>query len=505
MRTYSFDYNISSFIDNSYSFIGIYSDIFLIVCILFIICYLVILSYLSLDYLILTNISFTLSLYTILFTGYILYQLKDIVLNNFFSSLLIIDFIQILKIITIFFFVLIIFLSKDYLKKDFIVNYEYFLISLLSILGLFVILSSYDLISMYLGIELQSLCFYILATFKQYSNFSTEAGIKYFILGAFSSGILLFGCSLLYGFTGIIDFYNLELLFKSFLYTKNFNNGLIAAFLFISVGLLFKLGSAPFHNWSPDVYEGSPTIITSFFAVIPKMTILFLLLRFLVIFPLEYIYYQNFLLTFCAILSLLIGTFGAIWQISLKRLLAYSSISHVGFLLTGLTIGTVGSWISVFFYILIYMILSITLFSLILSIRKYTNYLKLKKINEVKILFNSNNTLVFIFILSLFSVAGIPPLIGFYSKFYIFISGLNGHFYFLTLVAAVVSVISSLYYIRLIKLMVFKPTIDKDFFCNISQVNSLIISSTFLVNFFFLFCPNIIMLWLHNLVLTLLL
>lgn len=487
----------------SYDFISIYPEIFLIGIILFLISYLVIYDYFFNYKIILQNVTTFFSILSLLLIVFLLFN--NLYINYLvFHSLIINDaFSLYIKFIVIFFLIFLFLLSIDYLRDESIYYYEYFLIILLSLLGLIVLVSSYDLISMYLAIELQSLCFYILATFKQYSNFSTEAGIKYFILGAFSSGILLFGCSLIYGFTGLTDFYSLQLLFQNSFLPLNILNGFIIGILFILVGLFFKLGAAPFHMWVPDVYEGSPTIITAFFAIIPKIVIISLLIRFSLTLLNYSLYYFNNLLLLCSFLSLIIGSLSALYQIKLKRLLAYSGISHVGFLIIGLSIMSLESFYSLLFYILIYMILSLNIFSILLSIRKWSNNLKIKKINEVIYLLKSNYLLAIILCITLFSMAGIPPLIGFYSKFYIFMVGLYSYFYLIVIGAAIISVISAMYYIKLIKLMFFKQFSYHFFFKKISYFNSLIISGSFLINFLFLFLPGLLIIFLHNILLNL--
>ena len=239
--------NNNFLLDKGYNFIGLYPEILLILLILFYISYLVICDHFANYKLIFTNIISLLSIICLLLTFVLLFNNLNI---NFiiFQSLLIQDTFSVnIKLILIVFSIVFFFLSIDYLKKELLITYEYFLIILLAILGLLMLICSYDLISMYLAIELQSLCLYILATLKQYSNFSTEAGIKYFILGAFSSGILLFGCSLLYGFTGITDFYNLQILFQNNLLEYKLYNNILIGILFILIGLLFKMAAAPFH------------------------------------------------------------------------------------------------------------------------------------------------------------------------------------------------------------------------------------------------------------------
>lgn len=489
--------------ENLNNFIGIYPEIILIYSILFILTFSVIYDYYTNYKLILHNNVFILSILSLIF--FILLLVNSFGIDFIiFQSLLISDiYTNNIKIIISVFTLLIIFTSLNYLKKEIINNYEYFILVLLAILGLFFLVSSYDLISMYLSIELQALSFYILATFKQYTNFSTEAGIKYFILGAFSSGLLLFGCSILYGFTGLTDFYSLEIYFQNNLLPADLLKSILIGLLFILIGFLFKMAAAPFHMWSPDVYEGAPTIITMFFAIIPKIALLSFLFKFIIKVLSFNIIYIDRLFFFCSFLSLIWGTFAALFQTKFKRLLAYSAVSHVGFLLIGLSIMSIDGFYSTLFYIIVYMVLSFTIFSLLINLRKWNNNLKLKKVNEIILLFKSHPTIVAIFVLTLFSVAGIPPLIGFYSKLYIFISGIKADFLIIILIAAIISVISSFYYLRLIKLMVFKKYTYFIFLQNISYSNALLISLMFFFNFFFLFSPMSLILVLHNLILGL--
>ena len=490
-------------IENIYNFLIVYPDIFLISILMIGITYLVILDHLFKNKFILNNIAKTIVSLTLVIVFFLILNNYSLTLIGFDSLLIVNEYTNFIKLMIVLFSTFIMLLSIDYLKKENLVQFEYYILLILILLGLFMVVSSYDLISMYLAIELQSLCFYILATFKTYTNFSSEAGIKYFILGAFSSGLLLFGSSILYGFTGLTDFYNLELLFQNKGILEELSTGILISFIFIISGLLFKISAAPFHMWSPDVYEGSPTIVTSFFAIVPKIAVLTLFSKLIIFLFNQHIYHINQFLLFSGLLSLIIGTFGALYQVKLKRLFAYSGISHVGFILISLSIVSLDSMYSFLFYILIYMVLSLNIFSLLLSFRKWTNNLKIKKINEVVVLGRSNFILAIIFSICLFSMAGIPPLVGFYSKFYVFIAGLNNNYSLLIIIAAIISVISSMYYIRLIKLLFFKSYRFCFFLSNISYFNSMLISFTFLFNFFFLFWPNLVVTYLNNLTFSL--
>jgi proton-translocating NADH-quinone oxidoreductase chain N len=240
--------------------------------------------------------------------------------------------------------------------------FEYILLLLLSIVGMLTIISSYDLVTMYLAIELQSLCFYVVTNLKFYSNFSIEAGLKYFILGALSSGILLFGSSLLYGFTGLTNFLDLTVLFYYYNlegYNLYYYECALIGLIFIYCGILFKIGIVPFHMWVSDIYEGSPTNITFFFAVVPQISIISLLLRLNIIFIYAYLKYLYIFFMCLSILSIIVGTLGAIYQTKLKRIVAYSSISNMGYILSVLLTVNIEGLYSVIFYIIVYNIVSI--------------------------------------------------------------------------------------------------------------------------------------------------
>lgn len=494
-------YNFLGFLDLDSSldtnFLSLYVEFFLLFSICVLIAFLVIIDYFYNYKIILSSIAANLTL-IVLFLSFILVN------NNsfdflIFNQLLIQDnFNNVIKSVTLISLISCIIFSYNYLYKEKIVQYEYFLLLLLSLIGLFTIINSNDLITMYLGIELQSLSFYILASFKVYNNFSTEAGLKYFILGAFSSGLLLLGCSLIYGFTGTTQFNDLYFLLANNSGEINISPGILVSSLFLSVGILFKLGAAPFHMWLPDIYDGVPTSITAIFAILPKIAILTLLLRLShKIFSNEFFLWHQILI-YSAVLSILIGTMGALYQSKVKKLLAYSAISHIGFILIGLvTLNSFGLF-SLLFYILTYIIISINIFATILGLRKLDNNVKIKKINEFNVLFKSNKILAINFGLILFSITGIPPLAGFYSKFYIFISAIQSELYIIAIFAAIISVIASMYYIRLIKLMFFKQINYWTFFMEMPKKNSYLISLTLLFNMLFFCYPEVFVVYLYK-------
>jgi proton-translocating NADH-quinone oxidoreductase chain N len=333
-----------------------------------------------------------------------------------FNNLLIVDnFTTLIKTIVLLATIIVLLSITEYNKIENFNYFEYVILILLACSGILLLVSSYDLISLYLALELQSFCLYILACLKRTSEFSTEAGLKYFILGAFSSGFLLFGCSLVYGFTGTTNFEQLFHIFTGIKESSLFYNIIIiVGFVFVTIGLLFKLAVAPFHLWIPDVYEGAPTSIVTFFAIVPKIALIGLLVRLLF-----YVFYNLFLpweemLILCAIFSILIGTFGALIQKKIKRLIAYSSIAHAGYILIGISCGSLEGIYAAFFYAVIYMVMTILTFTVLLSVRTRDNNNKIKYLNDLAGLHLSNLPLSLVFAITFFSMCGIPPLAGFF-------------------------------------------------------------------------------------------
>lgn len=479
----------------------IYPEFFLIITISFLLGFLVILDYKHNYHLILIKLSGKLMILLSILTIFLLIKIPDNAL--IFHNLITINFFNnFIKIIIISSLILSIIISFDYLKLEKIYSYEYFILVGLALIGMLTLISSNDLILMYLGIEIQSLAFYVLATTKVYNNFSTEAGLKYFILGAFASGLLLLGCSYIYGTFGTTNFediYQIYLINNSVLAMPSLWFGISA----VIIAILFKIGAAPFHMWLPDVYEGVPTSVTAFFSIVPKIGIFALFVNLsLTLFNYNKFVINNILM-YSAVLSILIGTLGALYQTKLKRLLAYSAISHVGFWLLGFYSLNSYGFFSVFFYIIVYILISINIFTILLILRKRDNNLKIKKINELVVLFKTNPLLAINLAIILFSIAGIPPLVGFYSKLYIFISAIKTEIYLLAILAAIFSVAASLYYIRLIKLMFFKNFEHWVFLKEISKSNSLIIATTCIFNIFFFCYPEIFVLYIYNLILEL--
>jgi proton-translocating NADH-quinone oxidoreductase chain N len=373
-------------------------------------------------------------------------------------------------------------MSLDYIKFEVFNFFEFSLLMLLAILGTLLLISSYNLISMYLAIELQSFSSYIISSIKRDSEFSAEAGLKYFILGAFSTGFLLFGCSLIYGFTGSTSYSQISLLLINLNYDNLSNHGIIIGSIFILTAFFFKISSAPFHLWSPDIYEGSPTIVTAFFAIVPKLGLLTLLIR--LFFDCLYVLfdYWQLLLFVCSVSSMIVGCLGAIWQIKLKRLLAFSAISHVGFMLIGVYSGSIESLCCLIFYCVIYIILSISTFSLILSIRRNNSLKKVKYVEDVAIILKTNPLLGIYFVITFFSIAGIPPLAGFFSKFFILFDAITNASYVLALIGIITSMISCFYYIRIIQIIYFGQLKQWTTIQKISKEISIVLTTSILLS-----------------------
>ncbi len=341
--------------------------------------------------------------------------------------------------------------SKNFIIENKLDKFEYPIIILLSILGMFFMVSSNDLILFYLGLELQSLSLYILASIDRDNLRSTESGIKYFVLSALSSGLLLYGCSLLYGFTGSTNFDTIA----EQLNTENV--GAVFAMVFILVGLAFKVSAVPFHMWTPDVYEGAPTSITSYFAVVPKVAGLALLIKFMFI-PFSNILLEwQTIIIFISIASMILGAVAAMVQKNLKRLLAYSSIGHIGYALAGVATGVISGYQSAIIYISIYVIMNIGAFSCLYLLKKDGQYKE--NISDLSGISKKHPVLAISFLIILFSLAGVPPLGGFFAKFYVFVAVLEQQMYTLAIIGLVTTVMSAFYYLKIIKTIYFDDNV----------------------------------------------
>ena len=367
--------------------------------------------------------------------------------------------------------------SNQFVKDKNLHKFEYPIIIMFSILGMFFMLSSNDLILFYLGLELQSLSLYVLASIDRDNIISSEAGIKYFVLSALSSGLLLYGCSLLYGFTGSTNFENIS----NSLTTQNI--GAIFAMVFILVGLAFKVSAVPFHMWTPDVYQGAPTSITNFFAVVPKAVGLAVIIRFMDL-PFKNILQEwQIIIVFISIASMILGSVAAIGQKNIKRLLAYSSISHMGYALAGVATGTGYGYTSTIIYITIYVIMNIGTFACLYLMKvngKYT-----EKIDDLSGLSKQKPLLAFSFLILFFSLAGIPPLGGFFAKFFVFMSVIESELYALAIIGLLTTVISAFYYLKVIKVIYFDETkVNFDEIRNVTVKTTIVLSCLILSLFF---------------------
>ncbi len=371
-----------------------------------------------------------------------------------FKGSFVIDYLSaLMKIVTLLAAFIVLTISINYLKIFKILKIEYPILILSSVLGMMVMISSNDLIIFYVGLELQSLALYVLATFNRDNLKSSEAGLKYFVLSALSSGLLLYGCSLIYGFTGSTNFDVIADQLNSDNYVLTFG------IVFILVGLAFKITAVPFHMWAPDVYEGSPTTVTLFFTMVPKIAALTVLIRFLYI-PFQNIIDQwQMIIIFLSIASMLFGAIAAIGQTNLKRLIAYSSISHIGYALAGLAPITNEGIQSSIVYIIIYIIMNLGLFSCLLMLKRNNKYYE--DITDLSGLSKNHPLLSLSFLIILFSLAGIPPLAGFFAKFYIFKSVIEQSMYFLAIIGLLSTVVAAFYYLRIIKIIYFDPEKEK--------------------------------------------
>jgi NADH-quinone oxidoreductase subunit N len=340
-------------------------------------------------------------------------------------------------------------MAMAYNEREKIARFEFPVLILLATTGMLMMISANDLISLYIGLELQSLALYVVAAFKRDTATSSEAGLKYFVLGALSSGMLLYGCSLIYGFSGTTSFEQLAASFGS----GEYSIGIIIGIVFVSVGLAFKCSAVPFHMWTPDVYEGAPTPVTAFFSVAPKIAAIALFIRFLI---------EPFgglagewrqIIQFIAIASMLLGAFAAINQRNIKRLMAYSSIGHVGYALIGLAAGTADGVRGVLIYMAIYLAMNLGTFAVLLCMRR--NGKMVEAIDDLAGLSKTQPGLAAALFIFMFSMAGIPPLAGFLSKLYVFMAAIDAGLYTLAVIGVVTSVVGAYYYLRIVKLMYF--------------------------------------------------
>ena len=427
------------------NFIPILSEIFLVISTLF----MLIISSCSkkskniINYF--TYLVFTIALYILIFKSKFGQTLNNFfILDSFTSSIKI--------LILVISFIIFLILSKLDLIKNIDYN-EYLILLILSTLSSMLIVSANDMMSLYLSLELNSLCLYVMSSINKHCIKSSESGLKYFILGTLSSGILLYGISLIYLSTGSI---NINFIHKILL-NHHFNNILLIGLIFILVGIAFKASLVPFHMWIPDVYEGSPTLSTTVFATISKTTIITVMIRLITISFQPISFYWKPIFIGLSILSMILGSITAISQNNIKRLMAYSSITHAGYMLIGLSSANIFGIKSVIFYIFSYIPITLGVFICILLIQKNTNIININNLSGL-----SKNNLLLSISLSIFlwSLAGIPPFIGFFSKLFVFASAINNKMYYLVIIAIIVSVISAFYYLKIIKTIFFSKNLN---------------------------------------------
>ena len=363
------------------------------------------------------------------------------------------DFSDFLKAIIGFSAAAALLLSKHYFESEKLDRYEFSVLTLYSVLGMSIMVSANNLLSMYIGIEMQSLALYIMAAFNRDSLRASEAGLKYFVLGALSSGLLLYGASMVYGFTGSLDFETI----RASIELSGPTSGVIAGMVFLLCGLAFKISAAPFHMWTPDVYEGSPTPVTGFFAAAPKLAAMAIIARLIVV-PFGDITGQwQQVIIVMAVLSIVVGAFGAIVQTNIKRLMAYSSIANMGYALVPLAAGTIAGVQGMLIFMAIYIITVIGVFAIILQMRLRNGMVE--KISDLAGLSQSSRGMALALTMLMVSLIGIPPWLGFFGKLFAFYPAVESGLTWLVVIALLASVVSCFYYLRIIKTMWFdEPT-----------------------------------------------
>lgn len=373
-------------------------------------------------------------------------------------------------------------LSIRFVEEEQMARFEYPVLMLLAGLGMMLMVSAHNLLALYMGLELQSLALYVLASIRRDNVKSSEAGLKYFVLGAISSGMLLFGASLVYGYTGSVDF---GVIGNSL--AQEISVGALIGMTFILAGLAFKISAVPFHMWTPDVYEGAPTSVTAFFAMVPKLAAIALLIRLLFeAFP-SAIEQWGQIVWILSALSMAVGAFAALIQDNIKRLLAYSSIGNMGFALVGVAAANVEGLASVIVYMLIYMIMTAGTFAIVLSMRRGGQ--ALEKISDLSGLSRTQPAMAYAMAIMMFSMSGIPPLAGFFGKFLVFKAAVGAGLYGLAVFGVLCSVVAAYYYIRIIKVMFFDEPVEKFDCAPFARRAVLAVSVFFIVAFIFFPSP----------------
>lgn len=355
---------------------------------------------------------------------------------------------RLMKLITFGALAISLIIARGFLEREKLARFEFPVLVLLSAAGMGIMISASDLIAMYMGIELQSLALYVLATANRNSLRSSEAGLKYFVLGALSSGLLLYGCSLIYGFAGGVGFNEIAFAISS---AQSLTLLPVIGIVFVFAGLAFKVSAVPFHMWTPDVYEGAPTPITALFAAAPKIAGFAIFIRLVHQGLPQAIDAWQQIIIFLALASMVLGAFSAIGQSNIKRLMAYSSIGHMGFALVGLAAGTQDGVASLIIYLAIYVTMTLGAFACILALR--TDNAMIERIDEMAGLSRARPGLAAMLAILMFSLAGIPPLAGFFGKFYVFRAAIEAELYTLAVLGVLASVVGAFYYLRIVKVM----------------------------------------------------
>lgn len=401
----------------------------------------------------------------------------------FNDSFMVNDFTRLMKILVLVGGIITLYMSISYLSESDMFKSEYMVLMLFALLGMMMMISANDLIAMYLGLEVQSLSLYVMAAFRRDNVRSSEAGLKYFVLGALSSGMLLYGCSMIYGFTGSIYFSEIA---KTAMTDGVVNVGMVIGLVFVLAGLAFKVSAVPFHMWTPDVYEGAPTPVTAFFATCPKIAAMSILISIIyTAFP-DLKSQWNQIIIFISIASMILGAFGAIGQTNIKRLMAYSSIGNMGFALVGLAAGNREGIEGVLIYLMIYLVMTVGVFACILSMRR--NDEMVENIDDLRGLSQTNLPAAFVLALLMFSLAGIPPLAGFFAKFYVFMAAVKADMFILAVTGVLASVVGAFYYLRIIKIMFFDEA--KDGFNEMPSQLKVVLSFSGLFVLLYIVYPN---------------
>lgn len=417
--------------------------------------------------------------------------------NYFFGTLRLDSATYLGKISILIFSIFILLLFSSYFLNLIILSFEYLLFFLISLLSIIFLVSANDFIILYLSLELQALCFYTLTAFKRDSAFSTESGLKYLIIGSFVSGLMLFGISIIYGFSGTTNYTTLM-----FLFTVNFSTGylfsIFVGFFFVLVAFMFKLNGAPFHQWAIDVYEGAPSSTTVFFSIIPKLPLFFALIRLLnTSFGTFYSYWYSVFI-FVGLISIIFSLFGSMYQKKLKRFILYSTVGHVGYMLLSLSSGTIIGYQGVFIYLLVYILMIFCFWALFLSFFGSYSQSQIKFIDELWLLVRDNRYVSITLSVIFLSMAGIPPLIGFYVKFYVFSALVEVNSFFCCLFIIFGSALSCFYYLRVIKIIFFGDTkkipcifITQGFKTCLDKKSTLLISLLMFTTLFIFIHPNL--------------